>query len=204
MFKEGWLHPETVPLVTAIYLASKSELQNSFRGKRFDKWRKKYGNGKFVERFHGTTRLCKVGDSGSELWRCGQAGCYLCSILRTSFDVGKANSKGMFGKGIYTTRASSTNIYTNSNTLSENRAILICRVVANRPERLSKADNEKNGVRAGFNSVEGLTKSDGGGLNYPETVVYWNNAIVPVGLVVYRERSTWQAIKATVGQLLDS
>jgi hypothetical protein len=33
--------------------------------------------------------------------------------------------------------------------------------------------------------VEGLTKSDGGPLNYPETVVYWNDAIVPVGLVVY-------------------
>lgn len=39
MFKKGWLHPETVPIVTAIYLASKSELQNSFRGQRFDRWR---------------------------------------------------------------------------------------------------------------------------------------------------------------------
>jgi hypothetical protein len=39
LFKTGWLHPDTVPVVTAIFLTSKSELQSSFRGQRFDKWR---------------------------------------------------------------------------------------------------------------------------------------------------------------------
>ncbi|KAK4117997.1 hypothetical protein N657DRAFT_464959 [Parathielavia appendiculata] len=74
MFEEGWLHLGTIPTVTAIYLASKPELQNSYRGQRFDKWRKKWGDGMFKERFHGTARLCNLGDSGAEPWRCRQPG----------------------------------------------------------------------------------------------------------------------------------
>ena len=35
--------------------------------------------------------------------------------------------------------------------------------------------------------VEGLTKAQGGDLEYPETVVYQDEAIVPVGLIVYRK-----------------
>ncbi len=132
----------------------------------------------------------------------------------------------MFGKGIYSTKASSStsasttpnnvhhvsnlsrgteaHLYTNDNPMSNNRAIIICRVVANRPERLLSADQQKSGVNAGYNSVrsaiyfktawplmtqltqvEGVTKAEGGALNYPETIVYWNDAIIPVGLILY-------------------
>lgn len=45
------------------------------------------------------------------------------------------------------------NTYYKGNAPSENRAILTRRVVANSPERMYKADQNKDGVGAGFNCV---------------------------------------------------
>lgn len=34
--------------------------------------------------------------------------------------------------------------------------------------------------------VEALTRREGGSVEYPETVVYDNGAIVPIGVVIYK------------------
>lgn len=40
----------------------------------------------------------------------------------------------------------------------------------------------------GFNCVEALTKKDGGSVKYPETIVYREDAIAPVAVVVYEKQ----------------
>ena len=56
-------------------------------------------------RWHGTRRKCTLGDKGCTTF-CSDAQCYLCCIIKTSFDVAKSG-KGQFGTGIYTSSTSS-------------------------------------------------------------------------------------------------
>ena len=39
--------------------------------------------------FHGTNRACLLGESSDSVLLCGLEECYLCSIVRNSFDVSK-------------------------------------------------------------------------------------------------------------------
>jgi len=52
----------------------------------------KLGNEKLL--FHGTNRACLLGESSNSVLLCNLKECYLCSILRASFDVKKC------GKGL--------------------------------------------------------------------------------------------------------
>lgn len=45
------------------------------------------GNEKLL--FHGTNRACLLGESSNNVLLCSLKECYLCSILRSSFDVKK-------------------------------------------------------------------------------------------------------------------
>lgn len=47
----------------------------------------KRGNEKLL--FHGTNRACLLGESSASVLLCGLKECYLCSIVRSSFDVSK-------------------------------------------------------------------------------------------------------------------
>jgi hypothetical protein len=49
--------------------------------------RNEAGNEKLL--FHGTNRACLLGESSRNILLCGLKECYLCSILRASFDVKK-------------------------------------------------------------------------------------------------------------------
>jgi hypothetical protein len=53
----------------------------------FVRSRNKLGNEKLL--FHGTNRACLLGESSSNVLLCSLKECYLCSILRASFDVKK-------------------------------------------------------------------------------------------------------------------
>jgi len=60
-------------------------------------------------RWHGTGRVCNLGDNGQTQF-CSTHNCSLCSIIRSSFDIslwGKKTGWGRFGKGIYTSSTSS-------------------------------------------------------------------------------------------------
>jgi hypothetical protein len=60
-------------------------------------------------RWHGTTRKCRIGDNGQATLCCSRE-CSLCCIIRSSFDISQAMKKtgwGRFGRGIYTSSASS-------------------------------------------------------------------------------------------------
>ncbi|KAG8978177.1 hypothetical protein FRC05_011294 [Tulasnella sp. 425] len=64
------------------------------------------------ELFHGTSRLCSVGDDEQFSTPCKNMKCRLCCIMRNSFSVDQAGtvtgrSVPRFGKGIYTSRLSS-------------------------------------------------------------------------------------------------
>lgn len=49
--------------------------------------RNEAGNEKLL--FHGTNRACLLGETSRNILLCGLKECYLCSILRSSFDIKK-------------------------------------------------------------------------------------------------------------------
>jgi len=64
-------------------------------------------------RWHGTRRVCNLGDKGCTQF-CSSSSCSLCSIIRNSFDItlwGKKTGWGRFGKGIYTSSTSSKYVW---------------------------------------------------------------------------------------------
>ncbi|KIK57330.1 hypothetical protein GYMLUDRAFT_203749 [Collybiopsis luxurians FD-317 M1] len=142
--------------------------------------------------FHGTRRLCALGEDSSKVYLCDFPGCSICGIIRNSFDVGKcgdAHSFKRFGNGIYTTScASKADDYSsigrsNCQHLNRNsRILLLNRVVVGKPHHRRQNGTHMSQPPPGFHSVIGLPGVD---LNYEETVVYRNDAIRPAYLVVY-------------------
>ncbi|KAI1112562.1 hypothetical protein F5Y14DRAFT_442541 [Nemania sp. NC0429] len=182
-FKQAWTHPGKSANIKEIYLAEESGINRAYRGKRFQR-----NNSSYKVYFHGTQRACNIGRWGSALRYCKKPECRLCGILWHSFDV--KFSGCMFGAGIYTTPSSSKadSYARNHHLLSSRHAILICRVVSNYPQRLAAADPSLTAPSSGYDSVQGLTIQEGGTLNYPEVVVYRNEAIVPIGVIFYTRK----------------
>ncbi|KAK3946354.1 hypothetical protein QBC46DRAFT_369562 [Diplogelasinospora grovesii] len=181
-FDDAWRHTGRSGDVQAVLLDRKYALEASQPG-----WRRL---------FHGTKRACNIGDLGYDLELCNDNGCHLCGILRNSFDIEHAGTEGrqpMFGHGIYTSSVSSkADIYTmNQHIYSPMHAMLLCSVYVGRSEKLFQADHSRTSPSYGYDSVEGVTKSNGGTLDYPETVVYNEASIVPIGLIMYT-RKGWQ------------
>lgn len=115
-----------------------------------------------------------MGDGpNSDIEPCGKADCHLCSILKEGFDLKYAKTSGMFGPGIYSTTCSSSeflfcgsggmdtdageteaDIYAKNNHIRSNRRIiLICRLVGDRPQMLSGAEQNRRAPDANFNCV---------------------------------------------------
>jgi len=46
--------------------------------------------------FHGTKRLCQVGEAQQNVYCCRQSGCNLCCILRGSYDMERAKGSEFF------------------------------------------------------------------------------------------------------------
>ncbi|KAF9444459.1 ADP-ribosylation [Macrolepiota fuliginosa MF-IS2] len=139
--------------------------------------------------FHGTNRACSLGEDGASTDLCQRPDCYLCSIIRNSFDITKCGTKNRFhrfGTGIYTTSVSSKaddyvqNVYGNMTT----RALLLNRVIIGNPGRLTHNATNLLSPPTGCHSVIGEPGVD---LKYEETVVYNNDAIRPAFLITYGE-----------------
>ncbi|KAK0753752.1 hypothetical protein B0T18DRAFT_424249 [Schizothecium vesticola] len=188
-FKDNWLHPGKTAEVVHIYLASGTDLRSSVRAQKFANTLKTKGGGAFLTRFHGTQRSCQIGDGpNSDIEPCGKADCHLCSILKEGFDLKRAKTTGMFGPGIYSTTCSSkADIYAKNNHIRSNRRIiLICRLVGDKPQMLSVAEQNRRAPDPNFNCVEAVVNVNGGRVQYPETVVYDADMIIPVGFIVYK------------------
>jgi len=137
-------------------------------------------------RFHGTVRECRLGDTSTAQGLCLLDTCNLCRIIQNSFEiarVGERTNFGRFGAGIYTSATSSkANDYT-ARHASPNKAMLLNYVVMGRAIKLTRTNQRLTQPPHGFDSVIG---EPGGGLNYDESVVYNNDAILPAFLIVYR------------------
>ncbi|OJJ46850.1 hypothetical protein ASPZODRAFT_15543 [Penicilliopsis zonata CBS 506.65] len=160
MFHCEWRHPNKKAKLVSIYVIKNAK------------------DSRLKLRFHGTQRACKIG-SGS-LQPCDKSECYLCGILNNGFSLSQANTKGMFGPGIYSSVVSSkADVYANNHHIHCNRhVIILCGV-----DPGNSIDMKAAGFPGPCDSVEGLTKADGGSLEYQETVVYDPARIKPIGLV---------------------
>jgi len=168
-FKGSWKDPQGNPC-PPIKKAYKIVESAAFL-RPYDIYKQSKGNERF--RYHGTTRKCTLGDPGNTKL-CSIPACPLCSILRTSFNVNLANPAGAFGKGIYTSSASNK-----ARSYATNGAILLNKVVLGKVRNVS-AFNEVMALPPGFDSV--VFERMNGQLN--ETIVYDNNAIRPVFLII--------------------
>ncbi|KAF9440535.1 ADP-ribosylation [Macrolepiota fuliginosa MF-IS2] len=139
--------------------------------------------------FHGTNRVCSLGEDNTSTHLCQLPECHLCCIIRNSFDVKKCGTKNKFcrfGTGIYTTSVSSkADDYTrNVNGNTATRALLLNRVIVGNPKMRTRNAVNLLSPPPGCHSVIGEPGAD---LNYEETVVYNNDAIRPAFLIIYGE-----------------
>jgi len=192
-FKASWRHVgSTCPPVRRVYKIVVPEASSA----GYDTYRAAVeAQGQFVStgrsagnenrRWHGTRRICNIGDKGHTQF-CSAPTCSLCCIMRTSFDVslwGKKTGWGRFGKGIYTSSTSSkSNDYSHNDCKSSLKAILLNKVVVGKGCKLLQDNTSLTAPPAGYDSV---LAEKGGSLNYDELVVYDNDAIRPSFLVMY-------------------
>ncbi|KAI0695394.1 hypothetical protein BC835DRAFT_1414907 [Cytidiella melzeri] len=211
LFKDGWSHPDKqLPYVHGVYKILsperllkpfrdyKSSLQNASLWNPF--YTKQQIDAKELLLFHGTTRGCLLAENSTAGLLCNLPECYLCGIIRESFDMKKCGSKNKFsrfGTGIYTSSCSSKADDYSSN-LSEKatlRVLLVNRVVVGRTHRLRRSNRTLTAPPWGYHSITGEPGDD---LNYEETVVYSNEAIRPAFLIVYGDKPPPQ--KRAVGR----
>ncbi|OSX64627.1 hypothetical protein POSPLADRAFT_1031690 [Postia placenta MAD-698-R-SB12] len=88
-FNNAWKPPSNVtkPQIKHVYKIVESVTFT----KPYDAYRKRVGNECF--RYHGTTRLCQLGNAG-QTTLCNSPTCAICNILKTSFNVALANPSG--------------------------------------------------------------------------------------------------------------
>ncbi|KAH7890557.1 hypothetical protein F5I97DRAFT_45166 [Phlebopus sp. FC_14] len=181
-FYSSWKHPGTRrPRVKHIfYLIHQSPHAQSHLS-RNRAYMHQRGNEKML--FHGTLRTCQVGDDPSRTSPCNRHDCKLCSILRCSFDP--SQSHGMFGHGVYVSPVSSkANIYS-KNPNSNLHAMLYANVTLGRTKTLYHAKHGLWQAPDGCDSVTAATKAQGGDVEYPEMVVYREDAICVNSLIIY-------------------
>ncbi|KAK4212155.1 hypothetical protein QBC37DRAFT_425522 [Rhypophila decipiens] len=191
-FHEGWIHQHKRADIIAIYHVDEEAFCMWQHGQKFNRYLKStYGWTRPKLKFHGTTRACAFGNPGRPLEPCWNEQCHFCCILWRGFRLETAKFGGMFGQGIYSSDASSKADHYVKNLhnpfINQPRAILVCRVVCDKPQRVVGPDYHRRQPDSGYNCVEGLTKKDGGTVRYPETIVYREDAIAPVAVVIYEK-----------------
>ncbi|KAF9533957.1 hypothetical protein CPB83DRAFT_417181 [Crepidotus variabilis] len=192
-FKSSWRHVgSTCPTVKQVYkiVTPKTQLASYNAYKAAVESRGQFvasgrSEGNENRRWHGTRRVCNLGDKGQTQF-CNSTTCSLCCIIRTSYDItlwGKKTGWGRFGKGIYTSSTSSkSNDYSHNDCKSNLKAILLNKVVVGKGCKMLQDHTTLTTPPSGFDSV---LAEKGGSLNYDELVVYNNDAIRPSFLVMY-------------------
>ncbi|KAI0715566.1 ADP-ribosylation [Fomitopsis betulina] len=188
-FRDQWKHPTSVPRVVQIWkiYCNRDHTDEFSRYKLAIERKRNVPGGNSKRRWHGTVRACTVGDSQGQSALCNDVLCALCNIIRSSFHVAKAGQRtnfGRFGAGIYTSATSSkANDYVVEPGGSGYKAMLLNDVVLGCVVKMTTGDENLIQPPAGYDSVVG---QPGGDLNYDEAIVYKNEAIRPLFLVIYR------------------
>jgi len=193
MFRKGWKHSrKRKPAVKVIFrVISTEESLRSFRAYRDTvqaSMSPKAFRGNETFLFHGSTRACLVGEGDDCTRLCSSVECGICSIVQYSLDIARSGSKHKFqrfGAGIYTSSCSSkADDYSNNlDSRAKLRVLLLCRVVVGKALEMRKGDTSRTGVPNPYHSLFG---KPGSALNFPETVVYDNDAVRPAYLIVYQ------------------
>lgn len=204
LFYAGWQHPKKpCPRVDAIYKVvfpeSKLLPYNKYRESvsrqltRVSLFRRSSPERFEALLFHGTARMCSLGESIEQRSLCSWPSCKLCGVINQSFSVaecGRKNKFTRFGKGIYTTSASSKadSYFEQIETVGtqikpSTRILLVNRVVVGKTYASQTNMVDLLAPPPSFHSVTGVP---GEHLNYEETVVYNDDAIRPAFLVAYR------------------
>ncbi|KIM75756.1 hypothetical protein PILCRDRAFT_78511 [Piloderma croceum F 1598] len=157
------------PPVRQVYrVVESSALLNTYT-----EYRLTHGNEHF--RYHGTKRNCKLGDKGHTKI-CTSSLCSACSIIKTSFEVSLANPSGVFGKGVYTSSVSNKSAnYCDS---SRSGVMFLTKVILGNIHdvtRFAEVDSCPSGKQSVY-----FDRPHG-----DEAVVYTNDAIRPVFLIVF-------------------
>lgn len=127
--------------------------------------------GNEMRRWHGTQRICTVGDTAANLNLCANAGCCLCSIIRVSFQTSSSVSTA---SGIYTSAFSGvSNGYTRVQSAgSPYKAMFLTRIVVGKKHV------------GGYLPVAGTDSTAIDNMD-SELIVFKNDAILPSWLVLY-------------------
>jgi len=163
-FKKSWKAGQNCPAVKKVYKV----VEDYNFLVPYDKYLKQYGNEGF--RYHGTRRGCKLGDDG-QTTLCTSSSCAVCSILKTSFQVSLANPGGSFGQGIYTSSASNKSAGYSSGVMFLTKVVM---------GKVYKVTSSARSCPSGHQSV--VYNANGPS---DETVVYTNEAIRPVFLIIF-------------------
>jgi len=192
-FLADWEHEKEKPDIIRIFKVFPKTKKEREQAKTHERYKERVGNVQM--RYHGTDRVCSLGDETSDLELCDSSSesdweeCSQCRILENSINVKLAGRNARFGPGIYTTTVSSKAAdypKKSSNQYSDYRCILYCSVALGNEEKMySRWDRTITGPSDGYDSVYGATKEEGGTLNYPENVVYKNKAICVKYMILY-------------------
>jgi len=189
-FLDGWRHPTAVPKIHKIWkIYSRRDLRDQFEQYKLKLERKTdIDGGNTKRRWHGTVRACNLGDDDAQDELCADTQCSLCHIIQSSFQVAKFGQRtnfGRFGEGIYTSATSSkANDYVASLSSMTTRAMLLNYVVMGKAIKMTANQPNLKEPPTGYDSVVG---EPGGDLNYDESIVYDNDAIRPIFLVIYKD-----------------
>ncbi|KAL1724549.1 hypothetical protein EV715DRAFT_285711 [Schizophyllum commune] len=194
-FMTGWLHPhKPIPDVLDIYKLPQPSRSVAAYERYRDRVASELRNPRdpsFANEtllFHGTRHTCLGDPSMSGTSLCDRFSCYSCGVVRASFKrdrCGQRHSFKRFGTGIYVSSCSSKadDYFDDGGSDPGVRTLLVSKVVMGRPLELRYSDPSISEPPPGHHSVIGLP---GGNLNYPETVVYHEDAIRPAYIIKYR------------------
>ncbi|KIM28484.1 hypothetical protein M408DRAFT_142743 [Serendipita vermifera MAFF 305830] len=191
MFKEAWRHHTTAPTPQYIFVIVSTEendrMYNAYKQgiesqRNFLAQNLTEGNEQY--RWYGTIRECNVGDPGRGVL-CTSAHCSTCWVIRHSFDVDRFGQDCGSGRGVYSSADSFTaNRHSKTFNQSPWTAQLLTSVVVG---GLSTG-YDKDGPKMPDYPPDGHDRiggQRGKPLTYNGTVVYRNDAIRPMYLVLY-------------------
>ena len=152
--------------------------------KRFEEYRATLGGYSNTEEllFHGTTVKCDIIKTKK---LCDSIYCSVCSISKVGFKLTKSGTVHRwtrFGHGIYlATNSSKSHEYTVG--AYDVRTLLICKVLTGHKYETYANMPDLTEPPKGFNCLKGKV---GRVLNYEETVVYNDECILPLAILVYQ------------------
>lgn len=208
-YKKTWLHSNRTPLkVDKVFIVTpQARYQAEHKAYQFSSGLRDVkvfapGTiGNTQRRFHGTrvAATCRLGAApagagqAAQTEPCDSTECPVCCIIRGRFDckhVGKATGRYRFGRGIYTSATSSKGCdptYAKPNPTTNKTYMFAVSVT------LGKVHAEKEGNKHwnkadykppdGYHSVV-ADKENTNGMNFDEAVVYRNEAVLPLYLLV--------------------